>query len=201
MKVLLVDDEPDFLEQAKVFLEREDDTLSIRTTNSAYSALDMLDENNYDAIVSDYQMPKMNGLEFLETIRNERGSDMPFIIFTGKGREEVAKEALNLGADRYLQKGTDVKSQYKVLADAIIQEIRHKRRWDQLQETQNKFRFMFNTIPDPAYFFNKNLKFEEVNEAFCEVLGSDKEDILGKSILEVPFLPEETVETLEEKFV
>ena len=58
----------------------------------------------YDAIISDYQIPDMDGIEFLKKVRSS-GNSIPFIIFTGKGREEVVIEALNAGADFYLQKG------------------------------------------------------------------------------------------------
>ncbi len=67
----------------------------------------------------------MNGLEFLQKLREEKKYQKPFIIFTGKGREEVAIEALNLGADRYLKKGGDPKSQYGLLAQTIEQEIKY----------------------------------------------------------------------------
>lgn len=97
MDVLCVDDEPDILEQAKIFLEKEVDGLDVETATSAGEALNLLEEKDFDAVVSDYRMPEMDGLEFLEVVREERDSDIPFTIFTGKGREEVAMEALNLG--------------------------------------------------------------------------------------------------------
>lgn len=130
---LLVDDERGILDQGEIFLKKEIDDLSLKTTPSPRKALDLLDEGAFDAVVSDYEMPGMDGLEFLKTIRRERNSDIPFIIFTGKGREEVAIEALNLGADRYLQKGTDPKSQYGVLAQAIVQEVERSRSQEKIR--------------------------------------------------------------------
>ena len=125
IKVLHVDDEPPLLDQAKLFLKRESN-LNVITASSAEEGLELLDDEDIDVIVSDYLMPEMNGLDFLEEIRNKRKMDIPFIMFTGKGREEVAIDALNLGADRYLQKGGDPKSQYKVLANTIEQEAEKK---------------------------------------------------------------------------
>ncbi|WGI17866.1 PAS domain S-box protein [Methanonatronarchaeum sp. AMET-Sl] len=132
-KVLLVDDEPDFLDLAKIYLEQEDIDLEVETTSSIEEALKLIKNNNFDCIVSDYQMPDIDGLEFLELIREDRESDIPFILFTGKGREEVAMKALNLGADRYLQKGGDPRSQFGVLAQAIIQEVED---WKRQKETK-----------------------------------------------------------------
>lgn len=127
MKVLYVDDEPELLKQVKLFLEKEDDRFNVDTAKSAEEGLSLLKEENYDAIISNYQMPEMNGLEFLEIIREDKNNDIPFIMFTGKGREEVAMEALNLGADGYLWKGGEPKSQYSVLANSVIQEVERHR--------------------------------------------------------------------------
>lgn len=126
MKVLLVDDEKDFLEQAKLFLKKENKQLKITTATSAEKALEILQKDKHDIVVSDYKMPEMDGLEFLETLR-ERDENIPFIVLTGKGREEVAMDALNLGADRYLQKGEDPESLYRILSLAIIQETQRKK--------------------------------------------------------------------------
>ena len=57
----------------------------------------------FDIIVSDYEMPEKNGLEFLKELRSQN-NEIPFILFTGKGREEVAVLALKLGADGYFNK-------------------------------------------------------------------------------------------------
>ena len=115
--VLLVDNEQRLLDFTKIYLERNHD-LHVDTSLSALDAMDKLTNNHYDAIVSDYMMPGMNGIEFLKNVRHSFG-DIPFILFTGKGREEVVIEALNNGADFYLQKGGDPKSQFAELMHKI----------------------------------------------------------------------------------
>ncbi|QSG13251.1 Signal transduction histidine kinase [Halapricum desulfuricans] len=122
-RVLAVDDDPGISELIAEFLPREDDRFTVETALSATEALDRFERETFDAIISDYQMPDIDGLDFLQTVREEFDSDIPFIVFTGRGREEVAIDALNLGADRYLQKGGDPTSQYSVLADAVRNEI------------------------------------------------------------------------------
>jgi FOG: CheY-like receiver len=103
LRVLAVDDEPAFLELTRAYLERDGD-IEVETTSSPLQALDMLTETPYDAIVADYEMPEMNGIALLQEVRR-RGLSIPFIIFSGRGREEAIIEALNSGADFYLQKG------------------------------------------------------------------------------------------------
>ncbi|MHA2499086.1 MAG: response regulator transcription factor, partial [Candidatus Hodarchaeales archaeon] len=100
-QILLVDDNEALLAMTQSFLKQENPNFEISTSLSAQDALEKLTEIAFDAIVSDYQMPKMDGLELLAALRAQ-GSAIPFIMLTGKGREEVAMQALNLGADYYL---------------------------------------------------------------------------------------------------
>jgi DNA-binding response OmpR family regulator len=103
MRVLLVDDDEDMLVVAKRNLEKRDPRLVIATATDGDVALESFRTGRYEAIVADYQMPRMDGLELLRHIRDE-DEEMPYILFTGKGREEVAINALNYGANRYIQK-------------------------------------------------------------------------------------------------
>ncbi len=125
ISILLVDDEEILLEASKLYLENLSEKFQIFPLNSAIKALEKLDSNAFDIIISDYQMPKMNGLEFLEKLRSV-GNETPFIIFTGKGREEVAIQALNLGADYYLQKGGETRSQFRELVNLIEKLVEKK---------------------------------------------------------------------------
>ena len=87
IKVLHVDDELALLDQVKIFLEREKEKLDLTTVQTPKKALELLEKQDFDVIVSDYQMPDIDGLKFFEVVRDEKKSETPFIIFTGKGRE------------------------------------------------------------------------------------------------------------------
>lgn len=137
MKILFVDDEVGTQEQAKYFLESENDDFDVTELGSADDALDLLKDEDFDVIVSDYRMPETDGIEFLEILRDD-DKDIPFIILTGKGREEVVINALNLGADRYLRKGKDPSSQYDLLSRAIRQEYKRKKTEIELKENKEK---------------------------------------------------------------
>jgi PAS domain S-box-containing protein len=125
IRVLHVDDEPDFAKLAASFLEREDDRLDVEPATGSDEGLARLAAEPFDCIVSDYDMPDRNGLEFLEAVREAHG-DIPFILFTGKGSEEVASEAISAGVSDYLQKerGTD---QYAILANRIRNTVGQRR--------------------------------------------------------------------------
>jgi PAS domain S-box-containing protein len=126
VRVLVVDDDSALLDLTRTYLETEFG-FSVTTARSVDVAMSRLDSERFDCIVSDYRMPVVDGLEFLRRVREERSSSIPFVIFTGNSREEVAIEALNLGADRYFRKGGDPHTQYQLLADAIEQTVDHHR--------------------------------------------------------------------------
>ena len=126
ISLLYVDDEPELLDLCKIFLEKEGE-FSVVTVTSAKEGMQILSEGMIDAVVSDYQMPFTDGIEFLKQVRM-KFDDIPFILFTGKGREEVAVQAINNGADFYLQKGGDPRAQFSELSHKVRQAFRRKLR-------------------------------------------------------------------------
>ena len=125
IRVLHVDDDREFVELAALLLERESEALSVTTELSAAAGLDHLESSSVDCVVSDYDMPGADGLEFLRAVR-EREPALPFVLFTGKGSEEIASAAVSAGVNDYLQKvaGTD---QFKVLANRIENLVKQAR--------------------------------------------------------------------------
>ncbi|MFO8110442.1 MAG: PAS domain S-box protein [Thermoplasmata archaeon] len=188
INVLLVDDDTEFLKVEKIFLEREDSKFNIEFVDSAEEALKYLEENHIDVIVSDYMMPDMDGLAFLRELREKRLYDIPFILMTGQGREEVAIHALNLGAERYLQKGGDPKSRFGILAKAIVQEVTHHRTEKLLELTKHSVEKADLSI----YWIDKDGRFVYVNDAAVKQLGYTKEEFLDMNIWDIdPNYPKE----------
>ena len=125
IRVLYVDDELGLLEIAKLYLE-ESGEFSVTTIDSVSAALDLLGKEKFDVIISDYQMPGKDGIQFLVEVRTSFGK-IPFILFTGKGREEVVIQAINSGADFYLQKGGEPESQFAELSHKTHSAVSQKR--------------------------------------------------------------------------
>ncbi|MHA2335270.1 MAG: PAS domain S-box protein [Candidatus Hodarchaeales archaeon] len=141
IRVLYVDDEKDFTVITKEYLEKLYKDMRIDSLIDPTTVIDKLKEKKFDIIVSDYKMGGINGLELLNLLRSQN-DNIPFIMFTGRGREEVAIEALNLGADYYIKKGGDPESQYRELGHVIKQVVHHNRTEFKLRESEQKFRLL-----------------------------------------------------------
>jgi len=138
IRVLHVDDDPSLLELTGEFLEREDDRLVLETATSADEGLDQIGDRPPDCIVSDYDMPGKNGIEFLQTVRKTR-PDLPFILFTGKGSESVASDAIVAGVTDYLQKGSGTE-QYELLANRITNAVQAQRETERADRQEQLMR-------------------------------------------------------------
>lgn len=164
ISVLYVDDEPDLLELGKLFLE-QNGTFVITTVQSGRAALENLKSFSYDAIIADYLMLEMNGIALLREIRST--SDIPFILFTGKGREEVVIDAINSGADFYLQKGGDPEAQFAELGHKIQQAVSRKRAEHALH---NRLEMIKQTSNASTRFIR--LPADQIDTAINELLAS-----------------------------
>ncbi len=177
--VLLVDDEPGLIGIAKLFLERSGEC-RVDIANSAADALVMLTKVQYDAVVSDYLMPDMDGITFLKTVRSGN-TTIPFIVFTGKGREEVVIEALNNGADFYLQKGGDPAAQFTELRSKIRKGVEQRRAQRELYEKNHILDAILAASPHGIALI-KDERIRWVNDTFARMLQYSKQDLMEKDL-------------------
>ncbi|MEM2561180.1 MAG: response regulator [Candidatus Bathyarchaeia archaeon] len=146
IRVLHVDDDKSFLEVSKECLQMFG-FFDVDAASSVDEALEKMRKNVYDAIVCDYQMPGKNGLQLLEKLRKS-GNNIPFIVFTGKGREDVAVEALSLGAEGYISKNGDPETVYLELASMIRLAVNKSKVEADLRITEARYKALFENTHD-----------------------------------------------------
>ena len=186
IRVLFVDDDKDFQKLTKEFLSIiSDGRVTVHSLTNPEQVFSQLETSNFDVVVADFQMPEMNGLELLSQLK-DRDSSIPFIIFTGRGREEVAIEALNLGADYYIRKGGDPQSQFSELYYKIQKVVIHKRMEEDLRKSERRFREFAELLPEVVFELDENMNISYINNYFFEEYGYTPEEIeQGMNALEV----------------
>jgi len=181
--VLHVDDEPDFADLVGTFLEREDDRITVRTATSPAAGLTEIREHDIDCVVSDYDMPETNGIEFLGTVRDSH-PDLPFILYTGKGSEEVASDAISAGVTDYLQKegGTE---QYAILANRIENAVTQFRAEQEIERTHEYYHTIFEHTSDIVMITDEAARIDYVAPSIERILGYAPDDIVGTEAFEL----------------
>ncbi|KKL61771.1 hypothetical protein LCGC14_2191960, partial [marine sediment metagenome] len=176
-----------------MYLEKHANRLfDLHSTSDSLKVESMIEKYHYDIILSDYDMPDMDGLTLLKTLR--RTQDIPFIILTGKGREEIVIQALNLGVNYYLQKNHDFKTLFTELSHYIQQIVETKQKENEIE----KLSLVVEQSSASIVVTDINTKIEYVNRKFSEVTGYIPIEVLGKgvSILKSGLTPHETYKSL-----
>ena len=179
ISLLYVDDEPALLDLCRLFLEQEGD-ISVVTVASVGEALTRMASGKFDAIISDYQMPDVDGIAFLKRVRLQY-PDIPFILFTGRGREEVVIEAINSGADSYVQKGGDPRAQFKELSHLIRQIVRRRKAENELR----LMKFSVDHASEGIIWMRENGDISYYNDAICTMLGYTPQEFSHLSVMDI----------------
>jgi PAS domain S-box-containing protein len=171
--VLHVDDDPSFTDLTSAFLRRIDSGLTVLEANEPEEALEMIQSEPVDCIVSDYDMPSMTGIALLEAVRKH--CDLPFILLTGKGSEEIASEAISAGVTDYLQKGS-ASEQYELLANRIRTLTEKHRTEHHIQQVYEAI----NVVGEGISLVNDCGDFIYVNDAYAATFGYAREELVGQ---------------------
>lgn len=174
ISVLYVDDDLSLLEISKLYLEKTGE-FHIDTVESAPHALDILQHRSYDAVISDYQMPEMNGIEFLKILKKKYPT-LPVIIFTGRNREEIAITAFENGADFYLQKGGKPKAQFTELSHKIRKSVEQCQTTQALKESEANYRLLAENGTDTIWLMGINGVFSYYSPAVMKLRGYTPEE-------------------------
>ena len=197
IQILHVDDDPDMTDLTAAFLENHDERFSITAETSVGDGLARLAGDDFDCIVSDYDMPETDGLTFLQQVRSE-DEEIPFILFTGKGSEEIASDAISEGVTDYLQKGSGT-DKYELLANRIENVVEQYRAELALEETQQRFSKLLGHSTDVISILDAQGTFQYLTPSSEQILGYKPEEMIGEQAFEFAH-PDDRAEAVEKFF-
>lgn len=173
MDVLFVDDDTNFLQ----LLERKADNsdLNAFTCQDPEKVKDFLEEEDIDCIVSDYKMSSMSGMELLEEIRQDNPY-IPFIIFTGKGNEDLASNAISKGVTDYIVKDEGL-TRFEVLENRVRNAVKNNR-------SEQMARGILDRVTDAFYSLDPDWKLTYINDEAEKLLQRSKDELMGENVWE-----------------
>ncbi len=154
--VLLVDDDPSLFNITRILLEKEGE-ITVDLCNSGYEALEILKTKSYDAIVSDYGMPEMNGIDFLREVKRWYPS-VPFIMFTGQGNEQTAVDTFMNGGDSYVSKRGEPARVFSELKRVIIDVAEKNKKKSGEMRGEKFLHLAMEVMSDPLWVTDPALK-------------------------------------------
>lgn len=189
-KILHVDDNQDFL---NVFTLRFKKNFDITFAHSGEEALEMIECRDFDVIITDYEMPGINGLDLLRILR-DRGIDIPVMFYTGQGNEQIAREAFILGADDYFTKDLRAFAHAEKLINAVNKavEIRHSRQ--KMENNEKKFFNLYSSMNEGVCIHEivygsdnnpENYRILDVNPAYERIIGMKSSEVCGRLATDV----------------
>lgn len=188
LKLVIIEDDDAHFQLIKRAIIKAYPDASIHYFQEAAGCLERLDEINPDLVIADYLLPGMNGIEFLESLNREK-REIPVIIITGQGDENIAIQAMKLGAWDYLVKSGD----FFTLIPSVIRKV--AREWklkESLQGSQRRFREIFSQSPIGIAVYDQNGLLVEANTSCMDIFGvSDPVHMKGFELIDAPNAPPE----------
>jgi PAS domain S-box-containing protein len=178
IRVLHVDDEPGFAELVAEFLERDDSRFEVTPETDPVRAMELFEERPFDAVVTDYQMPELDGIAVIERVRG-LNPELPVILYTGRGSEDVASEAISAGVTDYLQKDSGP-THYDLLANRILNAVERHRAGREAERLGRRFQTLYDNPLLLGAVLEPDGTVRTVNETALELTGTTTGDCEGE---------------------
>lgn len=196
--MLHVDDDPELLDLLSFCLERENDRLQVVSTTDTSEGLERLrSDDRIECVLSDYDMPAMDGFAFMARVRRLR-PNVPFVLYTGRGDEEIAAEAIARGVDDYVRKGAG-RTHYLKLGVRIEREVARAR-----AERETEVRLAaLEAAREGICILDSEGRVNYANDEYLSLYGYEREALLGQSWTtlhpdaEVEFITSEVLPVVE----
>lgn len=193
IRIVHIDDSEDYLALIRsLFYQKTDGSeFELLQLSDPHELLNQVDSLVVDVIISDYDMPGLNGIALYQSL-NRLGHSIPFIILTGKSSEEVVMDSLNAGIDYYLEKGVNTHVMFSQLLNFISKAVEQKRTLEKLILAEKLYQKAFETAPMEIVITRRTdgLVFD-VNEHAIKRFRRKKEEIVGKTVVDAGLLTQE----------
>ncbi|GAA0526806.1 PAS domain S-box-containing protein [Halorubrum aquaticum] len=193
IRLLHVEDDAAFADLTATYLDRLAPAVDHEPVATIDEARGRYREASFDAVVCDYDLPDGTGIDFLERVR-EDDTEIPFVLFTGKGSEEVASEAISAGVTDYLQKrgGGD---QFEVLVNRLRNAVDRHRLMRQVERSIAAL----EAANEPIGILGADGRYLFANEAYASVYGRSSEEVVGRHWEQ--FYPDDQIERFTEEIL
>src|SRR6056297_1459813 len=173
ISVLVVDDSDFFVEIASEKLS-DAHGFTTKTASTGQEALALLREQRVDCVVSDYKMPGMDGLELCTEVSEE--FDIPFVLLTGQGGEDVASDAIGTGVDDYLQKKKIIDGERLQLLATRIRNVVGQHR------AQQKYEKLVDNTPDEIVEVSTDGRIRAANKSMARAHDTTRPELIDSQL-------------------
>jgi PAS domain S-box-containing protein len=158
-------------------LKQEFPEFQFREAGSVEEFQVALTEDEFDIIITDFQLPDGNGVEILRHVRHDL-PELPVIMYTGTGSEEIAVKAMKSGLNDYVLKGPGSDR----LSTSVKSVLQAARRQEELEHEKARYQVLFNQVPVGLYRCDSIGQFVQANQCMAELYGyEDSEAFLEQN--------------------
>lgn len=201
LRVLILEDSDDDALLLMRELNRSGYTIHSKRVETAHGFYEALSSQTWDVVLSDYAMHSFDALAALKILSNS-GIDLPFIVISGTINEDVAVECMKAGADDFFSKDKMTRLVPAIEREWAAARERHENRLVEarLRQSELRFRQMFNASPIPICLIEYPSQIIlDLNQRFIDVVGYEREDMLGVAVHELGFWQEDVIKLLKDE--